>query len=148
MLKKAIFMVFAVMLVVTGFGLTQAQALPIIDGLAPVTGYASTQTYINPGGLGDSLLYGYYNVRGNLNLFNIVNTSAVDGAKVRIVFRNAKNSRECLDFSICLSKGDVYTAFLIDNGTTAASVPWMLIPYLHQHSLRPASHSSMKAPAD
>ena len=74
---------------------------------------------INPGGLGDSLLYGYYNVRGNVNLFNVVNTSTDQGAKVRVVFRNAKNSIECLDFSICLSEGDVWTGFLIDNGTTA-----------------------------
>lgn len=121
MLKKAIFVFFAVMLVVSSFGLAQAQE--IIDGLAPFNGPTVQQPYINPGGLGDSLLYGYYNVRGNLNLFNIVNTSTVDGQKVRVVFRNAKNSRECLDFSVCLSKGDVWTAYLVDNGTTASICP-------------------------
>ena len=115
-------MVFTCMLVVTGFGI--AQALEEIDGLVPYDGGITSQgTYVNPGGIGDSLIYGYYNVRGNLNLFNIVNTSSVDGAKVRIIFRNAKNSKECLDYSICLSKGDVYTAFLVDSGTTAAVCP-------------------------
>lgn len=124
MLKKVVLMMFTVALVATGVGM--ASASDIIDGLAPHFGGPDWMGYpfVNPGGTGDSLLYGYYNVRGNLNLFNIVNTTATDGQKVRIVFRNAKNSRECLDFSVCLSKGDVWTAYLIDNGTTAAICPF------------------------
>jgi hypothetical protein len=110
-------MALVVLLAATSLAFAQP---PDIDGLW--TGQFS-QAYVNPGGLGDMLLYGYYNVRGNLNLFNIVNTSTTDGEKVRVIFRNAKDSRECLDFSICLSRGDVWTAFLIDNGTTAAVCP-------------------------
>ena len=124
MLKKVVLTVFAAMLIVFGASISYANQ---VDGMVSGTGPAlptGIQASINPGGLGDSLLYGYYNVRGNLNLFNIVNTSATDGAKVRVVFRNAKNSKECLDFSVCLSRGDVWTAYLIDNGTTAAICPY------------------------
>lgn len=129
MLKKAIFMVFAAMLIV--FGASVAFALQV-DGLSSGTGALGTNSSgytpglipypdglrpsLNPGGLGDALIFGYYNVRGNLDLFNIVNTSTTDGAKVRVVFRNAKNSQEILDFSVCLSKGDVWTAYLADDG--------------------------------
>jgi len=124
MLKKVALMMFTVAFIAAGVGM--ASASDIIDGLTPHFGGPDWQgyPYVNPGGTGDSLLYGYYNVRGNLNLFNIVNTTATDGQKVRVVFRNAKNSKECLDFSVCLSKGDVWTAFLIDNGTTAAICPF------------------------
>jgi hypothetical protein len=119
MLKKAVLIVLVAMLFVFGASISYAQ--PVIDGLE--AGIVS-QAFVNPGGLGDSLVYGYYNVRGNLNLFEIVNTSQTDGAKVRVVFRNAKNSKECLDFTVCLSLGDKWTAYLIDNGTTAAICPF------------------------
>jgi len=118
MFKKAVLMTFAAMLIV--FGASVSFALQI-DGLVSGTDNpalpAGIQSSINPGGLGDALLYGYYNVRGNLNLFNIVNTSTTDGVKARIVFRNARNSKEVLDFSICLSKGDEITMYLLDDGT-------------------------------
>jgi len=124
MFKKGFLAVFAAMLLVLGASIAQAVQ---VDGVASGTGPAlpvGLQSSINPGGLGDSLLYGYYNVRGNLNWFQVVNTNSVDGNKVRVIFRNGKNSKECLDFSVCLSRGDVWTAYLIDNGTTAAICPW------------------------
>jgi hypothetical protein len=129
MLKKAVLLVLAAMLI--AFSASATFALQV-DGLQSGIGSLGTGTSgytqgeipypdglipsVNPGGLGNALIYGYYNVRGNLNLFNIVNTSTVDGAKVRVVFRNAKNSQEILDFSVCLSKGDMWTAFLSDDG--------------------------------
>ncbi len=82
------------------------------------------QSSINPQGLGDSLLFGYYNVRGYLDLINVINTNQTDGAKARIVFRNAKTGVDCLEFTVCLSEGDVWTGYLIDNGTTAALCPF------------------------
>lgn len=115
MFKKAVLTILAVMFIV--FGASAAYAVNVVDGMATTT--ATNQASVNPGALGDSLIYGYYNVRGNLNLFNIINTSTVDGAKVRVVFRNAKNSKECLDFTVCLSRGDVWTAYLVDDGATA-----------------------------
>lgn len=119
MYKKVILAVFMAMLIVFGAGTTYANQ---VGGMASGTGPAlplGIQASVNPGALGDSLVYGYYNVRGNINLFNIINTSTTDGAKVRVVFRNAKNSKEVLDFSVCLSKGDVWTAYLADDGTQA-----------------------------
>lgn len=114
-MKKAVFIVLAVTLLAFGMA-TSAMA---IDGLA-----RANAVVVNPGGLGDSLIYGYYNVRGNLNLFNIVNTTSAYGEKVRVVFRAGADSEEVLDFSVCLSQGDVWTAFLLDNGTTAAICPF------------------------
>ena len=121
MIKKIALVSVAIMLLVFSASMSHAN---IIDGMVsgadiPASAAATIQSSINPGGLGDSLLYGYYNVRGNLNLFNIVNTDTVNGQRVRVIFRNAKNSKECLDFTVCLSRGDVWTAYLLDNGSTA-----------------------------
>lgn len=119
MLKKAILVVFTLMIIAFGTASNSMAQSIWIDGLVQ-----DWPTVVNPGALGDSLVYGYYNVRGNLNLFNVVNTSSADGAKVRVVFRAAKNSAEVLDFAVCLSKGDVWTAYLVDNGSTAAICPF------------------------
>ena len=120
MIKKAVLMVLVGVLIVFSASISFANQ---IDGMVSGTDTlglpATIQASLNPGGLGDSLLYGYYNVRGAVDLFNVVNTSTDQGVKARVVFRNAKNSVECLDFTICLSEGDVWTAFLIDSGKTA-----------------------------
>ena len=113
MLKK----VLLVLLMMFILGFTVGTASAVIEG-GLVEGLVS-QAYVNPANLGDSLIYGYYNVRNNLNLFNIINTSATAGAVVRVVFRNGVDSKECLDFTICLSAGDVWTGYLADDGTTA-----------------------------
>lgn len=103
MFKKAALTVLAVMVLAFAAGTSQAQLV--------------TDT-----GLGDSLLYAYYSTKGSVNLLNIVNTDTVNGAKVRIVFRAGKNSEEILDYSICLSRSDVYTIFVADNGAGKAGV--------------------------
>jgi len=116
MIKKIALVTVAIMLLVFSASMSHANT---IDGMEsfPELITALTQSSINPGALGDSLLYGYYNVRNsNLNLFNIVNTNETSGAKVRVVFRSAKTSKEVLDFSVCLSRGDVWTAYLLDDG--------------------------------
>jgi hypothetical protein len=115
MSKKAVIILLTVTVMAFGF-VSNAMA---IDGLA-----RAFQVVVNPGGLGDSLIYPYYNVRGNINAFNIINTDTSDGAKVRVVFRAGKNSEEVLDFSVCLSRTDVWTAYLIDSGNTAAICPF------------------------
>jgi hypothetical protein len=121
MIKKAVLMVLVGVLIVFSASISFAnQTDGMVSGTALVGLPIGIQASINPGGLGDSLLYGYYNVRGAADLFNVVNTSNSQGVKARVVFRNAKNSVECLDFSICLSEGDVWTGLLLDNGTTAA----------------------------
>lgn len=121
MIKKAVLMVLLGVLIVFSASISFAnQTDGMVSGMDTIGLPINIQASLNPGGLGDSLLYGYYNVRGNLDLFNVVNTSTDQGVKARVVFRNAKNSIECLDFTICLSEGDVWTGFLFDNGTTAA----------------------------
>ncbi|MCK7495056.1 MAG: hypothetical protein MZW92_31205 [Comamonadaceae bacterium] len=47
-----------------------------VDGLANNGGPASlTAIFVNPGGIGDTLIYGYYNARGSLNFIRVVNTA-------------------------------------------------------------------------
>jgi len=129
MLKKAVLVSFVAMLLILSSSLafaletnglisgTSLTGVNNVEGVGTFTFPAGLAPSINPGGLGDALIYGYYNVRGNVNLFNIVNTDTVNGAKIRVVFRNGKTSEEVLDFSVCLSQGDVWTAYLLDDGT-------------------------------
>jgi hypothetical protein len=112
MFKKAVFL--AVLIMALSFGSAFAYQ---IDSVASSGGAVPpTQLFVNPGGLGDVLLYGYYNVKGQDQVFTITNTSSVTGARVRIRFREAatiasqcNGSQEVLDFDICLSKGDMWT---------------------------------------
>ncbi len=73
--------------------------------------------HVNPAGLGDALIYGYYNVRsGEINAFNVVNTATSYGVRARIRFIEAKDSFEVLDFDICLSAGDEWNGIIMNNG--------------------------------
>jgi len=123
MFKKISIFLAAVMLVVMGAGLAVAAPLTpngygsnMVDGM--VTGIqngAATNAYINPGGLGDALIYGYYNVRSDMgNLFTVTNTST-SGTRARIRFLEAKRSCEVIDFDICLSAKDVWTGIILNN---------------------------------
>lgn len=112
-----------------------------IDGLFTPDGIP-TFMYVNPGGLGDALLYGYYNVRdGKISVFGIVNTDENFGARVRVRFREAadiaqtanrdcdddgvedpQGSHEVLDFDVCLSPGDMWTGRVIGDSSGAATL--------------------------
>lgn len=116
MFKKIVLMSLVAMFIVFGASASQAyQAGGMASSGGPV---ALNGAHIAPGGLGDALLYNYFNVRGNVNIFNIVNTSTTDGIKVRVIFKEAKDSPEILDFFVCLSRGDVWTAYIADDGTS------------------------------
>lgn len=97
----------------TSFSSTNGQAL--IGGAlagAVVAGSVPTAVYVNPGALGDALIYPYFNVNNNnINLFNIVNTADY-GVRARIRFFEGRCSTELLDFDVCLSAHDVWTAFV------------------------------------
>lgn len=87
----------------------QAYGNSLIDGsMTGIQNGLPTNVFVNPQGLGDLLIYGYYNVRNNeMNVFNVVNTSD-RGVRARIRFKEAKNSCEVLDFDVCLSAHDVW----------------------------------------
>src|ERR1700688_2679283 len=91
-------------------------ALAGATGLGAAT--AAQAVNVNPGGLGQVLLYPYYTTRADThgNAFNsllyIVNsTSSVKAVKVR--FLEGKDSREVLDFNLFLSAFDVWTAGIV-----------------------------------
>lgn len=102
----------------TTFGISYGRSL--VDGL--VSGKAQgapTDVFINAGGFGDALIYGYYNVRGDYaDLFTLTNTANY-GVRARIRFIEAKNSCELLDFDICLSAHDVWTGVILKGSNKA-----------------------------
>jgi hypothetical protein len=60
--------------------------------------------------LGDVAVVPFYSTRGLDTYLSIVNTSARFAVAVKIRFREADNSRDARDFTIVLSKNDVWTA--------------------------------------
>lgn len=124
MIKKGLLTVFLVALSI--FAVSAAYA-DQIDGLASSTGPAAvTSMYVNPGGLGDALIYGYYNARGSWNFIRVVNTSETTGIAAKVRFREGRNSNEVLDFAICLSAGDQWSAWVIgdENPANPATLVW------------------------
>lgn len=120
MIKKGLLKLVLVAICVLVAGTVQAA---IIDGLASDGDIPVTNIHVNPGGLGDALIYGYYNVKnGNLNFLRVVNTSSISGVGAKIRFREGKNSNEVLDFFICLSARDQWSAFIVDGGSTQPAI--------------------------
>ncbi len=116
MVRKSIFSVMLVIMMVFAAGMASAYD---IDGLTSDTDLGGYNVFVNPGNLGDTLIGGYYNVRGMANFFTIVNTSDVSGVIARIRFREATESDEVLDFNICLSKNDVFAGIIVDDSNQA-----------------------------
>lgn len=108
-------MVFAAILLIAGAGIASANQ---VGGMASGTGPvlpAGLTVSVNPGGLGDGLIYGYYNAKDALTFFRVVNTSTTDAVKARVRFREAKTSAEILDFNVCLSNKDQWSAWIMTN---------------------------------
>jgi hypothetical protein len=121
MFKKGILTLFVVTLGVFAFGLAHADQIDALGSGEIGQIQPPTTVYVNPGGLGDALIYGYYNVRDNRdNYFNVVNTDTSNGVRARIRFIEAADivddecggSKEILDFDICLTPGDVWTGVI------------------------------------
>jgi hypothetical protein len=119
MFKKAFLTVLVVALGVIAFGIAHADQIDAMRTNSGPSLPATQDVYVNPGGLGDSLIYGYYNVRDNRdNYFNVVNTDTSNGVRARIRFKEAADvdvcggSVEILDFDICLTPGDVWTGVI------------------------------------
>jgi len=117
MIKRSFLMALLLALVIFTYGIAQAD---LIDGLGSNPSTSPTRVYVNPGGLGDALVYGYYNVKeGNINFFRVVNTSESTGVAVKIRFREGKESAEVLDYFICLSAADQYSGWIVGNAITS-----------------------------
>jgi len=111
-MRKVLLAVFVAMITAFSFGMAQAEQ---IDGLQTNSGPAlplGLDVFVNPGDLGDALIGGYYNARGNLDMISLVNTSTNTGVAVKVRFREGKYSNEVLDFFVCLSAGDRWTAWV------------------------------------
>lgn len=129
MLKKSfITVLFVAVCLIAATGISQATQ---VDGMRSSLSTAAAlpatlHVHVNPGGLGDALIYGYYNARGNYNFIRVVNTSQTTGVSAKVRFREGKNSNELLDFYICLSAGDQWSAWIIGDTNTAtpATLYW------------------------
>lgn len=96
---------------VNGVDGTNLMGLMATDGVSLPA--FTNDIHINPGGLGDALIFGYYNARDAATYFNIVNTSPSTAIKARVRFREAVSSVEILDFNVCLSAGDKWSALVL-----------------------------------
>jgi len=93
--------------------LAVAAALVCTAGASSVA-TAQTTPAISDTGLGQALIAPYYTVNGNWQTnFNLMNTSDRTVA-VKVRFREHKNSRDVLDFTVIMSPWDAWTAFLQD----------------------------------
>lgn len=80
--------------------------------------------HVNPDGLGDTLIYNYFNAREGMGTyFSVVNTSDVSYIRARVRFHEGADivgsacnagSWEILDFDICLTPDDVWTAWVVE----------------------------------
>jgi len=125
MFKKAVLMVFATMLLIAGAGFASAAQVGGMTSGLGTTLPAGLTVHVNPAGLGDGLIYGYYNARNALTFFRLVNTSTTHAVKARVRFREAKNSAEILDFNVCLSNKDQWSAWVL---SPTASGPAVIMP--------------------
>jgi len=127
MIKKVV--VLAAVLVALTLGSAFAYQIDSLGSGALGQAQPPTNVFVNPGGLGDVLLYGYYNVRGQQTFFTVTNTDSVNGVRVRIRFREAETigapvcngSQEVLDFDICLSKSDMWTGNILTDSASGAA---------------------------
>lgn len=133
MFKKLFLVVMVAASVVFSFDMAQAYVGNPTPGLARAdldgleSGIKFPEIYLNPGALGDALIYGYYNARGSYNFIRVVNTSSHYGVSAKVRIREGRNSNELLDFYICLSAMDQWTGWIIgadDNGATPAYLMW------------------------
>lgn len=123
MLKKSYLRVLlaAIGIFVFSFGMAQAAQIDGLETSGAIPALPATlHVYNNPGGLGDALIFGTYNARGAFNFLRVVNTSTSVGIGAKVRFREAKNSNEVLDFVICLSAGDQWSAWVSDFGDSAS----------------------------
>jgi hypothetical protein len=131
MFKKGFLTVLVVALGVIAFGIAHADQIDAMRTNSGPSLPATQDVYVNPGGLGDFLIYGYYNVRDNRdNYFNIVNTDVSNGVRARIRFKEAADIDSCggsieiLDFDVCLTPGDVWTGVIKEvNGNAVLFSP-------------------------
>ncbi len=83
-------------------------------GVSMFAGYAGAVA-LSSEGLGEALIYPYYTARGNTQtLMSVVNTTNA-GKAVKVRFREAKDSRDVLDFNLFLSAYDVWTGAIFKN---------------------------------
>jgi len=142
MTKKGLIVILMALFVVAAFGSAFAgqtngmatnngPALPLagLDSLGANSFAAANgsltdglDVYVNPDGLGDVLIYNYFNARNGLaTYFDVVNTSSVpirarvrfhEGANVAASSTCNSGSWEILDFDICLTPNDMWTAYV------------------------------------
>jgi len=90
-------------------------------GALGVTG-AAQAVNVNPDGLGQALVYPFYDTQGTSapynSLLSVVN-STNSGKVVKVRFLEGRASREVLDFNLWLSAHDVWTTAIIPSGTGA-----------------------------
>ncbi len=126
-MSKKIIALLATIFGVCAFGMANATVVDNMVSPQDSTLLSADEVHVNPGALGDALIAGYYNARNAWDFITIVNTDVQNGVIVKIRFREGMYSNEVLDFVICLSAGDRWTAVLFgddDPNTKATLMLW------------------------
>ncbi len=98
----------------------------VLAGMGSIATTAQA-VYVDPGNLGQGLLYPYYTVQGNQNTYmTIVNTSTSGVKVVKVRFREGKASNEVLDFNLYLSPADVWVGVVQPADTGNANSPGLI----------------------
>ena len=80
------------------------------------------RTQVTPNGVGDLLIFGYWTTEDRDSLIAITNTFGGQAERfVHIIIYEGINSAERLNFTICLSPGDVWTAAITRDGPTSSN---------------------------
>lgn len=119
MFKKSLVIVMFVAMTMFGLGIAQAATIDGLQNTATPALPSALTMHVNPGGLGDALIYGYFNARNAYNYFRVINTSTTQGVAVKVRFREGADSNEILDFFVCLSATDQWSAWVIGDATSS-----------------------------
>jgi hypothetical protein len=86
--------------------------------MGAAVGHAQTEVSCVDG-KGQVLINPYYNITNPLsaNYIRIVNTSGSQGVGVKVRLRRATDSQECFNFYLCLSAQDMWSGWILPNGT-------------------------------
>jgi hypothetical protein len=92
-----------------------------VGGVLAMSASGAFAASANADGLGSVLHYPYYTVNNGADTYMSVVNSTASAKVVKVRFRDAKNTRDVLDFNLFLSAFDVWTAAITKNNASGGA---------------------------
>ncbi|WP_297445114.1 hypothetical protein [Desulfurobacterium sp.] len=146
MLKRCLVVLLLLMFLGVPAMADQIDGLASVNQPSPPSGLSngtSPGLFVNPGGMGDVLIFPYYNVRNAVDFFKIVNTSG-KGIVGKLRLREGKESKEVLDFLVCLSPHDEFTFWVANPAMLGISGDTAVV--LRANAILPADDDTIVVP--